>query len=67
MISPLISEDDCVVDVHDPFTAKSLSYKTTIDKYVCKVEPCKALMEEDYFIKLIEIAEKKRDLEIQKI
>lgn len=46
---------------------KSLSYKKTIGKYVFKVEPHRAILENDYFIKLIEKAESSRDLEIQKI
>ena len=57
----LYSEDDCVVDVKDAINGKHLSYKGTIDKYVFKVEPHRAILEHDYFIKMIEIAEKNRD------
>lgn len=51
----------------DATTGKTLSYKKTIGKYVCKVEPHRAILEHDYFIKLIEIAEEKRALEVEKI
>ena len=38
-----------------------------IGKYVVKVEPQKAIMEADYFIKLIEAAEHKRTEEIERV
>jgi hypothetical protein len=46
-----------VVDVRDVVTAENVPYKKYINKYVVKIEPHKALLEQDYFIKLIEQAE----------
>jgi hypothetical protein len=60
------SEEDCVVEVKEARSGKTLSYAKTVEKYVCKVEPHKAILEHDYFIKLIEVAEKKRREEIHK-
>jgi len=36
--------------VKDPISGKNLQYKKTIGKYVCKVEPIKAVLEPGYFI-----------------
>jgi len=55
------------VDVKDPITGKNLQYRKTIGKYVCKVEPVRAVLEQDYFIQLIEKAEKAREKQIEKI
>jgi len=41
-----------------------LSYKKVINRYVIKVDPAKAVLEPDYFIRMIETAEKNRDDEI---
>lgn len=57
----LYSEDECIVDVKDPISGKNLRYNKTIGKYVCKVEPIRVILEQDYFIQLIEKAEKARD------
>lgn len=54
-------EEECIVQVQDSKTGKILSYKKTIGKYVCKVEALRAVLETDYFIKLIENAEIARD------
>ena len=48
-------------------TGETLSYRKYINKYVVKVEPHRAILEPDYFIKLIEMAEHCRDEEIEKI
>jgi hypothetical protein len=45
------------VDVRDVVSNEALPYKKFINKYVFKVEPHKAILEQDYFIKLIEMAE----------
>ena len=58
-------EDDCNVDVRDVINGESLPYRRFINKYVCKVEPHRAILEPDYFIKLIESAEQKRDEEVK--
>jgi len=54
-------EEECIVDVKDPISGKNLSYTKTIGKYVCKVEPLRVILEPDYFISLIERAEKLRE------
>jgi hypothetical protein len=61
------SGDKCQVDVIDAIKGTSLPYKKFIDKYVVKVEPHRAIMEPDYFIKLIELAEQKRTEEIERV
>jgi hypothetical protein len=60
-------ENECIVNVKDPIKGKNLSYKKTIGKYVCKVDPIRAILEPDYFIKMIEEAEIKRGKQIEKI
>ena len=46
---------------------ETVPYKRFINKYVVKVEPHRAILEPDYFIKMIEMAEQKRDEEIERI
>jgi len=48
-------------------SGEPISYKKFNNKYVMKVEPHRAILEPDYFIKLIEHAEQQRDLEIDRI
>ena len=44
-----------------------VSYNKFIGRYVVKVEPYRAILEPDYFIKMIELAEQNRDEEIEKV
>jgi hypothetical protein len=37
--------EDCIIDVKDAVTGKTLSYNDTIDKYVVKVETHRAILE----------------------
>ena len=60
-------DEDCIVDVRDAITKEILSYKRFLGRYVIKVEPHRAIMEPDYFIKQIEIAEQNRDEEIERV
>ena len=53
--------------MRDAITKDILSYKKFLGRYVIKVEPHRAIMEPDYFIKQIEIAEQNRDEEIERI
>lgn len=55
------------MDVKDPINGMNLSYKKTNGKYVCKVDPIRVVLEPDYFIQLIEQAEKLRDKQIEKL
>jgi hypothetical protein len=55
------------VDVRDVITKEVLSYKKFINRYVVRVEPHRAILEPDYFIKMIEVAEQNRDDEIEKV
>jgi hypothetical protein len=55
------------VEVRDVVKGRGLQYRKTIWKYVCKVEPVRAVIEHDYFIQLIEKAEKAREQQIEKI
>lgn len=47
-------EDDCIVDVRDVITKEILPYKKFINRYVVQVEPHRAILETDYFVKQIE-------------
>ena len=58
--------DDCVVDVRDIVSNLEIPYEKFIDMYVVKVDPIRAILEMDYFVKMIEKAEQKRDEEIQR-
>jgi len=60
-------EEKCVVDVRDISSGDPIPYRKFINMYVMKVEPHKAILEPDYFIKLIEKAVANRDEEIRKI
>lgn len=59
--------EDCIVDVRDVITKEIIPYEKFINKYVIKVEPHRAILEADYFIKQIELAENSRDLEIERV
>lgn len=58
---------DCIVDVRDVVTGLPIPNKKFMDMYVCKVQPHRAILEGDYFIKLIEQCEARRDEEIRKV
>lgn len=53
--------------MRDVVSGEQLQYRKFINKYVVKVEPHRAVLEADYFIKLIEMAEMRRDEEIERI
>ena len=59
--------EDCIVDVRDVITKEIIPYEKFINKYVVKVEPNRAILEVDYFIKQIELAEQNRDQEIERV
>lgn len=61
------SGEDCIVDVRDVVTKEILPYDKFINKFVVKVEPHRAILEVDYFIKMIEMAEQNRDQEIERV
>ena len=60
-------EAKCIVDVRDLVTGDPIPYKKFINMYVMKVDPLGAILEPDYFIKLLETAVANRDEEIRKI
>ena len=53
-----------ICDVRDVYTGEILEDSKYRDKYVCRVEPHRCILEEDYFLRLIATAENKRDLEL---
>lgn len=59
--------EDCIVDVRDVITQETVPYEKFINKYVVKVEPHRACLEVDYFIRQIEMAEQSRDEEIERV
>lgn len=59
--------EDCIVDVRDVISKEIVSYNKMKNRYVVKVEPHRAILEPDYFIKMIEMAESNRDDEIEKV
>lgn len=58
--------DDCIVDVRDAVTQEQIPYENCKNVYVVKVEPHRAILEGDYFIKQIEMVERNRDDEIDR-
>ena len=60
-------DDECIVDVRDVITKDILPNKRFMGRYVVRVEPHRAILEPDYFIKQIELAEQNRDEEIEKV
>ena len=55
------------MDVIDVVSGQQMPAKRALGKYVVKVESHRAIMEPDYFIKLIESAEARRTEEIERI
>ncbi len=60
-----VSDEDCIVDIRDIVTGDKLPYHKVMNKYVVKVEPIRAILESDYFIKMIEKCEQARDYELE--
>lgn len=60
-------EEDCIVDVRDVITKEIVSYNKMKNRYVIQAEPHRAILEVDYFIKMIEQAEQARDEEVERI
>lgn len=60
-------DEDCIVDARDVITKEVIKDKKMKDIYVIKVEPHRAILEPDYFIKMIEMAEQSRDDEIERV
>ena len=46
--------DDCIVDVRDVITGEKVDQGKYMDMYVVKAQPHRAILESDYFIKMIE-------------
>ena len=60
-------DEDCIVDGRDLFADELISSHKMKGRYVIKVEPHRAILEPDYFCKMIEAAEKNRDAEIERV
>jgi len=60
-------DDDCIVDVRDVVSKEIVPEKKHRNCYVVRVEPERAVLEPDYFIKMIEQAEQCRDAEIERV
>ena len=56
--------DECEIDVRDIITGQKIGQRKYMDMYVVKVQPHKAILEAEYFIKKYEDADMKRDVEI---
>jgi hypothetical protein len=54
-----------IVDVRDLITGEQIPFKRAINKYIVIVDPEKAILENDYFVKRIEECEKRRGEEIE--
>lgn len=59
-------DDDCIVDVRNVMTEEIVPWKKFINRSVIKADPNRAILEPDYFIKMIEFAEKNRTKEIER-
>lgn len=56
-----------MVDVRDILTEEQIPHSKFINKFAFCVEPHRAILEPDYFIKLIDQAEKAREVDIERI
>lgn len=54
-----------MVDVRDLVTGEKIPYHKSINKYVVRVESHRAILEPDYFLKMIELCEHNRTEEVQ--
>ena len=55
------------MDVRDVITGEIVPYNKFMNRYVVRAEPNRAILEVDYFIKMIEACEQNRDEEIDRI
>lgn len=60
-----IEGDQCRISVRDIITDSEIPYKDAINKFIAVVETHRAVLEADYFMKLIEMCEYTRDQEIE--
>lgn len=60
-----IGSGDSIVDVRDLITGETIPFKRAINKFIVQVEPDKAILENDYFLKKIEECERRRTEEIE--
>jgi hypothetical protein len=56
-----------IVDVRDVVTGEALPFRKTINKYVFRVDPYRAIVEQDYFYKSVLVCEENRSEEIYRI
>ena len=61
------TNENSIVDVRDAITKEHIHYRKCNNMYVVKVEPHRAILEGDYFIKMIEFVERNRDDEIERV
>jgi len=62
-----VDETKSEVDMRDIVNGDKIYAKDSMDKFLVKVDPIKALQDQDYFFKAIEKCEKTRQLEIENI
>jgi hypothetical protein len=60
-----IEQEQCRITVKDIITGSEISFKDSINKFIAVVETHRAVLEPDYFMKLIEMCEYTRDQEIE--
>jgi len=51
------NEEDCIVDVRDAITKEVIPYRKMLNRYAVQVQPHRAILEGDYFLKQIALAE----------
>mmetsp|Transcript_27129 Transcript_27129/g.48682 ORF Transcript_27129/g.48682 Transcript_27129/m.48682 type:complete len:499 (-) Transcript_27129:35-1531(-) len=56
-----------IIDVRDVVTGDSLPFKRIANKYIFRVDPYKAIIETDYFLKALDICEQNRTVEIERV
>ena len=59
--------NDDIVDVRHLITNEKISHKKAYNKHVVKVDTDRAIVEQDYFLKIIETCELRRTEEIKRI
>ena len=60
-------DENGIVDGRDLITNEIISTNQMKNKYIIKVEPHRAILEPDYYCKMIETAEKNRDEEVERV
>jgi hypothetical protein len=60
-------DETCIVDVRDLVDGTPIPIKKSLNKYIVKCDTIRAITDQDYFVKMIDLCEKNRVEEVQSI